>query len=181
MSSISDAIACFLQDCPQRASHIDFPLMEPVGIPTANESKLVKALGESAPVSLGEIEQLRSQITVRESYWLLVFTLRMAVLAVRTTDARVLKSALLGAIIDDDVLDWRDVLIALSLLEYCAKSLGVDLPAEFGELVTVASLHRRATIALYFRRPSDWRTPEIMGYRPDGQGTSFSFKRKDAI
>ena len=71
--------------------------------------------------------------------------------------------------IDEDEVDYRDVLSALSIIEHYASKLGVNLHDLVLPLCVVASMDRRDTIINgYFSRTPEMRTIEVMGYKEVG-------------
>ena len=159
---LKSVIRRFLESCP---SDFDFPLGGAVEIPLKTEQDLVTVIHNVGVLGSGDLVALRKDLSIRQAYSLLIFAVRMAVLAARTRSARLITAGLLGIMIDDGAIDWRDLIVALAIIEDCASRLQVDFQTEVEKWVSLATDVRRKTIReSYLSRTAEMRKVELMGY-----------------
>src|SRR3954471_5073585 len=98
------AVKSFLGSCPQQ---LEFPLGGNVSIPREVELALLEVIGRAMPVPESDLHTLRSEVTFDQSYDLVIFAVRMAVLSARTAQPKPLTLGLLGLVIDENEVDSR--------------------------------------------------------------------------
>jgi hypothetical protein len=173
---LAAAIQAYLDSCPKQ---LEFPLGGNLVIPTDAELQLLEAIGGLMPITQNEIAVIRSQLDMDDSYDLLIFAVRMGVLAARTNTPRTLLLSLVGLVIDNS-LDFRDVLTALSIMENCATRLGIDFCKTTQDLRSLASDRRWKTIGEgYCARERAWREIGIFGFTTTGAGDTLNFLPKE--
>jgi hypothetical protein len=155
----------------------DFPLGVKC-IPTAEELDALAKTHRKLTIGIHEVEALRCLLDLRLAYNAVIFSLRMAVLGVRTHSPEPLRFGLVGLFLDNDMVDWRDMLGALAIAEYCASRVGTELRAEILGVTALATPRRQRTIESYFSRPAEMRTPEVMGFRPLRGNDELFFQQK---
>jgi hypothetical protein len=172
---LSESIKRFLEGYPDQTA---FPLGKPVAIPTDAELTLLEAMAETVPALVGDLVSVRKNVKeVAHGYSLIQFAIRMAVLAVRRDNPDILITSLPGLILDDDKVDWRDILRALSIIENCAVRLGIEFRPAVENLCQFATPKRRHTIVEgYLVRSPDMRDVRVMGYAAQGEGRTLSFE-----
>lgn len=155
----------------------------PYGYPAAHEEPrpaeldLLSFLGQYGRVSSDEIEPVRQDTALYEAYAFLQFSCRMAIFAARHSDVDVLQTAQIDLVIDNKDVDYREVLILLSIIEDCAIRLGTPLKAVLEEFIPLAVPARQSTIRGYLQRPTAMRGPECMGVAVTGAGGTLSYRR----
>lgn len=78
-------------------------------------------------------------------------------------------------VIDNDMIDWRDVLRLASIVDLCTSKLGYKFDDRMRELCEHASDERRRTIVDgYLSRPPELRHLSKLGLREVGDGEHFS-------
>ena len=157
----------------------EFPLMRKVPIPMDAELLFLEQLRRSTPIPPDDVLEISKGLRGCSGYILVIFALRMAVLAVRSADRDKLIDALPAMALAYDILHQGDQIYALLIFEYCANQLGINLRAAVDEVRYVAPAHRRDTIYYdYFSIPEESRTLARYDYDVIGEGQSLSFKSK---
>lgn len=135
-------------------------------IPAPTEQMLLETLKQYSPINSHDLATVRQGLGVRHAYSLMIFAVRMAIHGARTGSADVIRMGMLGLAVDDGVVDWRDVLIALSLVEDCASRLGLDFGEEIEKLASLATEERkRIMLEGYLPRSSEMRAIDVMGFK----------------
>lgn len=150
---------------------------------TAAEIVLLEAIERCASLLADDVSLVRSRflgsetrsINIRRAYLLTFFAVRMAVYGVRSQNAQVVELGLLGLVLDDNLVDYREVLKALVIIEDCAKRLGLDLGTILGRYLHLASAKRRETIEEYLSRTPEWRGLRIMGIIAKGSDANLTY------
>lgn len=161
----------------QYPPQLEFPIGTGIDIPTIPERELLAALRALDPISDGAIDGIRAQLGTRDAYAMVTFAVRMAVHAARIQDGATLKAALAGLVMDDGIVDWRDILVALSIVEDCAQRTEVQFDSAIREVAKLASAQRRSTIVDgYLTRSPDMRRVEVMGFEAVDTGNEPTFR-----
>ncbi|GEM_PF-6160229 len=171
---LGEAIDAFLETVPPTIRY--YAMGGDVEIPTAAELALLHVFETSPPRSRADLTDIASKLTMDQAYTLPAFSLRMAIYAVRTNAIQALRAGTFGLVIDNDLKDWRDVLLSLSIVEDCASRLGTDLHSVMQNAIKVATDQRRDTINAYISRPPDWRGLGIMRVEAFGDGPTLRYK-----
>jgi hypothetical protein len=175
--AVISAIQRFLEWCPHR--QFDFPLGGHVPVLAEAELALLRE-SERASVTKEELRSIRERLTLRQAYSLVIFAVRSALFAARTGRPNVLRAGLLGVLIDDGLVDWRDMLAALALTEECARRLHI----EFDEGVQAAAAlmatdGRQRVITGYLSRTPEMREIDVLGFAVEGTGSELTFRSRD--
>jgi hypothetical protein len=134
-------------------------------IPLANELVFLEALSLNVPECRADIQPIADQLTTRQSYSLVIFSVRMSVYSVRQREAVLLLNALPALVIDNDSVDWRDILVALSIVEDCASRTGLNASTALENIARIASFDRADTIREgYLSRAPNMRAVNVMGF-----------------
>lgn len=145
--------------------HYDFPAGGKLSIPSETEASLIDALQRITKPQLSDIGRIRQMLSFRDCYTFLIFAVRMALLGARRGNASLLRSGLIGLIVDNGQVDYRDILCALSIIENCASRIHVDLQGEIRLLNPLIEDDRlRQTIEGYFSREPQMRQTNVMGF-----------------
>ncbi len=167
------SISELLSACPL---NFDFPMGGAIEIPMDLEAMVIDAAKGSAALSLESACVLRNRLNQHNAYTLAIFSVRMAVHAVRTKAPEVLQTAIFGLLIDERFVDWRDFLGAISIIDNCANRLGVDLRQWTEKFEYLLSEPRRKSLFDgYFSRSAEMRTVEIMGFKAIESEHGLSF------
>jgi hypothetical protein len=172
---ISTALDQFFETIPPQIQY--FGMGGDVAIPTAFERALLNLFEKAPPHSREELVPIAHRLTQRQAYLLGAFSVRMATLAVRTKDIKMLCAGTFGLVIDDNLLDWRDVLLGLSVIEDSACRLGADLGIIIVDALHIASIQRRQTITEYLARDPTMRGIKVMRIEALGDGDTFRYRQ----
>jgi hypothetical protein len=145
--------------------------------PMEAEIRLYMALKKSVLIIEQEVNDVRSWLLFEQAYFLVNFARRMAVFAARTNDVDILIRCTIGFVFDDSLVEWRDILIDLSIVEDCAIRLGTDLVTAMEGSLRFASDKRRDTIVGYYSRPQEMRGLEVMRVAVSGSGSELTYTR----
>jgi hypothetical protein len=174
---LGDAVDAFLETVPAKVCYRG--MGGDVEIPTPAELSLVRAFEASPPRSREDLIPIARRLNLHKAYVLGAFALRMAVLAARSDAIRVLRSGIFGLVIDDDLIDYRDVLVVLSAIEDCSHRLGTDLKTVVEGAASVATERRYNTIVNdYLARPPGLRGLQIMRIEALGDGDKLEYRAR---
>jgi hypothetical protein len=172
-------VAEFLRSYP---NDFCFPLGENIEIPMPSEEIAFGNLPfVTGTADLDTVLAIRSTLTVRMSYALLSFAVRSAVLAVRRRSSQLLRSVIPLFVIDDDQVDWRDVITALSIVDDCAERLSMDLSSEIRPFIAIGTGCRQDTILNgYLARTLQMRKIGVFGFEVKDGPSGIVYVRKGA-
>ena len=147
----------------------------PIAIPLDVEEELSPAMRLFVRVSGSDRDAIRAAVTDRIGSKLAVYAARMASLGVRRGSEQVLLDGVTALAIDDDVVDWRDILVSLSLLCNACRRLGL----EYGAFLTIADSaipERRKLLREYITEEADERTLGSMGFEAVNTSEGFLYR-----
>lgn len=174
LNSLSVEVRAFLAAVSQAKP---YQMISRGEMPTEAEVRLSEAIKRSAPISEQEVLLVRSRLDLEQAYFLVNFARRMAVYGARINDVDVLTRCTLGFVLDENLVEWRDILIDLSILEDCAVRLGADTEAVLEASLRFASDKRRETIRGYCSRPPEMRGLKVMRVAVTGSGHELTYAR----
>ncbi|WP_009962457.1 hypothetical protein [Verrucomicrobium spinosum] len=178
MRTDADLNSAIDQWASSRPKCYDFPLGEGVEIPLEVEIQLARAF-ELHALDSAAILLLRGKLDPEQAYAFVTFAVRMSVLAVRKCEIKLIRSVLVCLILDDALVDSKDILRALGIIDDCCGRLDLDLAKEMEELSVIAVPRRRHTlIDGYFSRSPDMKGALIMGFVPAGEMGQFGYVRR---
>lgn len=152
----------FLTSCP--ASY-DFPTGGNWPIPSDGELTFLEVLSSHRPKQRADLLPIADQLTIADSYSLVIYSVRMSVYSARLMEPTPLLTALPALVIDDNSVDWRDILMILSIIEDCASRLRLNASIVLEEVAKIASPVRSHTICDgYLSRAASMRTVHVMGF-----------------
>jgi len=173
---LADCVATYLQHWNQ---DLEFPWGGNVEIPADGELELLSTIERCSPVLESDLLPFRKSLTIHDAYSLVIFAVRMAILGARTNRSQTLVGGLLGLVIDDDILDWRDIVRALSIIDYCGSCLGIDFGRAIDRFLPLASMRRQQIIRDgYLGREPEMRAIDFMGFSAVGDDESMKFVRR---
>lgn len=149
--------------------YLHFPLPSPVD----EEVELLV----TAVVEQDHESDLLLQMNQSHGYLLLAFAERMAALAIRRDSADLLRTPAAALAIASKLIDFRDVLIVLSLVANSATRLGVDLPTLFPTSVLKSTDELRPSVDGFMKRSVRDRSIQAMGYIEDEDEGGFRYRR----
>lgn len=147
-------------------------------IPMTAELALLNTIERSNPISHKEVQSIRARLNYVDECHLVTFAVRMAILAARTNTISDIRSGTLGLVIDNGIVDGREILIQLSIVEDCALRLGTDLESIVRPHIHLATEKRRETIVDgYLSRTPGMRGLKIMGVAVSGHGSNLKYRQ----
>jgi hypothetical protein len=171
---LAAAIDALLQSITPRVEY--YGMGGNVEIPTAAEQTLLKVLEQTPPRTRHDVHPIANRLTMKQIDLLGAFAIRMATLAVRRNLSHVLVAGAFGIVIDEDVDDWRDILLVMAVIEDSASRLGEELQTAITPALRVASEPRRKVINGYFAREAKMRGIGAMNIEALGEGDMFRYK-----
>jgi hypothetical protein len=122
--NLDKRLRAFIRACP---FGYHFTAGNPVPLPFPPERKFLDAIDGFPRIAAEELRDVRASLQYKDFYVLTTFAARMAILAVRTRDRALLRRAVIAFLIDDHLVDYRDALGRVAVLNDCAARLGADL------------------------------------------------------
>jgi hypothetical protein len=119
-------------------------------------------------------EHARARLFPSHSSVFLAYAERMAVLAVRRSNAEPLRQALLALAVEDFRGDYRETLITFSLVVHSASKLNVDLHSVGDEVSKYSSSDGAGRTRRFLESPSSIAS---MGYMEGSSAEGFCYKR----
>ena len=144
------------------------------------ERKLNQRWVEFEALSESDWSIVRGMISRTEEMILWHYSVRMAQMAVRTNDERLIRFGLMALIVTDKLMDPRDVFTAHALLLDAAKRIHANVESVFNGVARLATPTRRNTMETYVReRACEASMDNVLdglGYAASGSGNSFSYR-----
>ena len=162
MKTLQPLVTVFLESCPP---NFNFPLGGEVAIPQPSESCLLNYLLAGGGLTSADIVRMRKELARNDAYSLAIFAARMAVLSLERKQKELLESSFWALVVDDDRLDWRDVLVSLSIVEDCLLGHNGDIAGLIRSHAEIATERRKKIVLGYLKRRFKMRSVEIMGYK----------------
>ena len=128
------------------------------------EEHLSRTWEEFRSLSSADWDEIRSLVDVTLAGTLLSYSMRMAILAVRGRDVRRLRDAVMGLVVDNDLVDFRDLVTHACLVYDAAKRTGVDPESLFRAAMRYAIAGRRRLLEDYLAGPSYNKSIQSMGF-----------------
>jgi hypothetical protein len=113
----------------------------------------------------------------QHSFTLLIFTMRMALLAVRERSAQRVTQGLLALVIENARYDSREDLIMLSLLNHSAEKIGADPVVLFEQAALVATPQMAEHLKAFLQRAPGLKRIESMEFREVEAPDGFRYER----
>ena len=105
--------------------------------------------------------ELRSFVDYNYAWQLRTYAARMATLAVREKDSTFVRYGLLALVLDNDLQDYRDVLIVCSVIYDAATRIGENPEGLFHRVARLAAPRRKGLLEGFVVHP---RSVESMGF-----------------
>jgi hypothetical protein len=140
----------------------EFPAGAAIPIPTPGEQALLVELQRSGEFPVAAMQHLRTTVTRDDSYVVVIWAVRTAIFAERTANPRAFGIAGFGLAVDEDLVDWRDILRAMAVFEEIAERMGISLEESIQHARAAALPDRAHTIDAHFRRRPAIRSIDVM-------------------
>ena len=126
-----------------------------------------------------KIEALSDGLDWSDCYAVVVFGVRLAVLAVRNAVPAYFRQGVIALAAGSPKVDWRDLFGAFAIFEDCGHRLGIHFHDELDFVLGFSDEAKlRSTMDGYFSRPEEMRSVEVMGFVESGSGRELTFKPK---
>ena len=173
-----DIIFRFVTSCGR---DYEFPTGGKVEMLTSIELELLKRLLETEISDSEKIKLIGGERDWSDCYSIAIFGIRLAVFAVRVSNAELFSIGNLLLVAASPKIDWRDVLGALAIFEACGERLGIEFRREIERTVRYGDEAKlRPTIDGYFSRDREMREVKVMGFEQVGEGKELNFKPRYA-
>lgn len=127
-------------------------------------------------LSSDEWAELRCLVDSTTATALLIYSMRMSMLAVRGRDEGLLRNAVMALIVDDHVVDDQDTQARAALVYDAATRIGADAEALFRTAILYATRGRRQLLEGYLRGPTYVNSIRSMGYEGVETGLGFVYR-----
>jgi hypothetical protein len=173
-NDLKRTVAQFVAACGR---DYEFPAGGRIGLLTEPEEYLYASLQHKGRSDAERIQAMSVGLGWSECYSIVVFGVRLAVLAVRRFDTEAYRAGVLALIASSPKVDWRDVLGAFAIFENCGNRLGIDFQSELEAAVKHSDEAKlRSTMEGFFSRAEAMRSVDVMGLVESGAGDEFTFK-----
>jgi hypothetical protein len=150
-----------------------------LSIPLPSEQQVVDLFSQGEPPTLDDVTLIRARLDRQSAMDLAILGLRMAVLGVRKGSRSFVPPSTACLLIDDELMDWRDVLGALSIANHCASRLNIDFDQLIQSMIGLAANGRRSLVLNdYVARTPTMRDIGTMGFVATGSGEDFTILRR---
>jgi hypothetical protein len=147
-------------------------------VPTEAELDLLRSLENFGTLTLDDVAETRVRIDLSNAWRLFGFALRMSLHAAQSNSPSILKLSFIGFVLDPDLLDYRDILVRLSMVEDIANRLNVNFIGMVESMVTLASENRARTLKDYLNRTPKLRSLATMGLIVSGSGPTLGYSTR---
>lgn len=145
--------------------------------PSTIDTTVKQLIDRYSALAPADREAFLTPFSMDQSFTLLLFAIRMAMLAVREHSTQRIVDGLMALVIEDCRLDWREVLIVCSLLNHSAQLIGADATALFDRAAGMASPTTAEHLRGFVRRDPGLQRVESFGWRASGSGAGFRYER----
>lgn len=149
---------------------------------TAQEQELLAWLSDCGLSIEQKISTLVKDRDWSECYSLVIFGVRLAILAVRQRPPSTYSTGLVALVAGSPKVDWRDVLGAFAIFDACGRRIGVDFQAEVERVAACGEPELlRSTIDGFFSRDAEMRCVDVMGFQECGVGETLNYRPKSML
>lgn len=163
-----------------RSQELDyaFPLGGKIPLFSAEERAVCELL-RSCELDDDAIRVISDDFTRTGCYEMAILGARLMLAAARSKDAAEYKVGLFVFLAAAATIDWRDILVALSVVEEFGNFVGVNVKAEAERILgAIPNDDLTHTVMGFFERPEGHRRPEYMDLERIGEGDTLTFVRK---
>jgi hypothetical protein len=144
----------------------------------ARDMKIVQALARFyLSVTAGQRSTIRSRVTLLLSNALFAFSKTTAEDGVREKNRDRLLEGLTALALGVNMADYRDTIVAFSLLAHSARKIKVDVEDVFNCAVDWADDFFRDQVRDFLARDREEQSIYVMGYKETGRGKQFAYVR----
>lgn len=171
-----DAVSAFVESCGR---DYEFPAGGKHELLTQQEQALLELLSDCELSVEQQVSTLSKDRDGSDCYSLVIFAVRLAVLAVRQEQQNPYRNRLIVLVAGSPRVDWRDVLGAFAIFNACGKRIGIDFQAEVEPIAACADPDKlRPTLDGFFSRDDEMRAVDVMGLQECGTGGSLTYRPK---
>ena len=157
-----------------RHPNLDFPDGGNKALPLDEELAILDVIDPNS-ITAGDVKKISSELDQQEAYSLVILAVRTAILAVRRSRPELLSTAVVLLTIDD-LVDYRDMLGALSAIEWCCSRLSEDIGVLIQKFADLACERRKQIFfEAYLSRSAKERQPDVMGFQVEEKEGSIRF------
>lgn len=176
---LSNSISMFLKSCGR---DYEFPAGGKHELLTESEQALLQKIIETKISDQQKVFTLGKGLGWSDCYSLVIFAVRLAILAVRKKQQSLYRTGLIVLVAGSPMVDWRDALGAFAIFTTCGECLGLDFQAEVMSIAATGEEDKfLSTLAGFFSRGDEMRSVEVMGFQEFGQGDSLTFRPRGMI
>ena len=173
---LRNAVSAFLESCGR---DYEFPAGGQHELLTSQEQVLLELLRACGWSVEQQVSALEKDHDWSDCYSLVIFGVRLAILAVRQTQPSIYRIGLVALVAGSPKVDWRDVLGAFAIFNICGKRLGIDFQTEVEPIAACGDTAKlRSTLDGFFSRDENMRAVDVMGFQECGQGESLTYRAK---
>lgn len=173
---LRNAISAFLESCGR---DYEFPAGGHHELLTNQEQALLELLRDCELSVEQQVSTLAKERDWSDCYSLVIFAVRLAILAVRHDEQSLYRIGLVALVAGSPKVDWRDVLGAFAIFNVCGKRIGIDFEAEVEPIAACGDAERlRSTLGGFFSRDAELRAVDVMGFQECGEGETLTFRPK---
>lgn len=173
---LSNAVSVFLKSCGR---DYEFPAGGQRELLTEQEQSLFKLLRDCELSVEQQVSTLAKDRDWSDCYSLVIFAVRLAILAVRQKQQGSYRIGLIALVAGSPKVDWRDVLGAFAIFNVCGKRIGIDFQAEVEPIAACGDSDKlQSTLDGFFSRDDEMRAVDVMGFQECGEGDSLTYRPK---
>lgn len=173
---LPNAVSAFLESCGR---DYEFPAGGQHELLTKQEQALLELLRECELSVERQVSTLAKDRDWSDCYSLVIFAVRLAILAVRQEQQYWYRIGLIALVAGSPKVDWRDVLGAFAIFNDCGKRIGIDFQSEVEPIAACGDAEKlRSTLDGFFSRDDEMRAVDVMGFQEYGEGDSLTFRSK---
>ncbi|MCL6508392.1 MAG: hypothetical protein K6T59_15360 [Bryobacteraceae bacterium] len=146
----------------------------------STEAQLSERWGDFETLSSQEWDDIRASVDDVCAGYLLVYGMRMAFLSVRAKKQIGIWYGVMGIVVDDDILDYRDVLSVATLLYDGALRLEANPAVLFHRGLRHATRKRRELLESFVSAPAFTKLIRSKGFEAIGSGQDFAYRCQTA-
>ncbi|MDP1560484.1 MAG: hypothetical protein Q8M16_03715 [Pirellulaceae bacterium] len=171
-----NAVSAFLETCGR---DYEFPAGWQHDLLTKQEQALLEVLLDCELSVKHQISTLSSGLDWSDCYSLVIFGVRLAILAVRREHQRLYGIGLVVLVAGSPKVDWRDALGAFAIFNECGRRICVDFQSEVELIAASGDIDKlQPTLDSFFLRDDQMRAVDAMGFQECGAGDSLMFRAK---
>lgn len=169
---LREAVAGFIESTGRDYA---FPAGGAVRLLTTPEQRLVLALQSGELSDAERIQILSGDLDLYDSYDIVIFGIRLAILAVRRSMPVLFRYSVLAAVAGSPKIDWRDRLRAFACLQNCGDRLKLSFQSELQSMARNIDEESHHWADGFFQRTPDMQSIAVKGIVESGAGDEWTF------